>query len=86
MNPVDYKRFEPGGDPGVLPLPVGDEVAGMVTAIASDTQLASGGGSFGDEVIAFRIKGGYSSALNARAEDVFAKPEALSFADDSAQF
>jgi NADPH:quinone reductase len=81
MNPVDYKRFKPGGDPSVLPLPVGDEVAGVVTAIGPDTQLASGGGVIGDEVMAFRVKGGYASALSAKAEDVFAKPDTLTFAE-----
>lgn len=38
MNPVDYKHFEPGQGPSVLPLPVGEEVAGVLTAIGPATQ------------------------------------------------
>ena len=79
MNPVDFKHFMPGGDPNVLPLRIGDEVAGIITAMGPDTQLATGGGLVGDEVVAFRVKGGYASDLTARAEDVFAKPAKLSF-------
>jgi NADPH2:quinone reductase len=45
MNPIDYKRFERGQDPSVVPLRVGDELARVLTAIGPDTQLASGGGS-----------------------------------------
>ena len=33
----------------------------------------------GDEVLAFRIRGGYASALTVPAEDVFAKPAGLGF-------
>jgi NADPH:quinone reductase len=79
MNPVDYKHFRRGGDPSVLPLPIGDEISGVVTAIGPDTQLASGGGVVGDEVIAFRIKGGYATHLVANASNVFAKPPNLGF-------
>ncbi|MEJ1229627.1 MAG: zinc-binding dehydrogenase [Galbitalea sp.] len=43
------------------------------------TELASGGGAVGDEVLAFRISGGYSSAITLPAKDVFAKPATLGF-------
>jgi NADPH:quinone reductase-like Zn-dependent oxidoreductase len=51
----------------------------VLTAIGPDTQIASGGGAVGDEVLAFRVLGGWASELNVRARDVFAKPAALTF-------
>src|SRR6201996_7222311 len=80
VNPADYKHFAPGQDPGRLPLRVGYEVAGMITALGPGTELASGGGRPGDEVMASLVDGGYSTALTVPAADVFAKPAGLSFA------
>jgi NADPH2:quinone reductase len=79
MNPADYKHVSRPGDPALLPIPIGYEVAGVIRAIGADTQIASGGGAVGDEVLAYRITGGYSTALTVPAKDVFAKPAALSF-------
>jgi NADPH:quinone reductase-like Zn-dependent oxidoreductase len=81
LNPVDFKLFSGarGADPDALPLPVGLEVAGVLTALGPDTEIASGGGEVGDEVLAFRVSGGYSSALTVPAGDVFAKPAKLDF-------
>jgi NADPH:quinone reductase len=82
VNPVDFKMFSGarGEDPGVLPLPVGLEVAGVIAAIGPGTEIASGGGEVGDEVLAFRVSGGYAEAFTIPAADVFTKPEALDFA------
>jgi NADPH:quinone reductase len=81
VNPVDFKLFSGarGADPDALPLPVGIEVAGVLSAIGPETEIASGGGGVGDEVVAFRVHGGYSSALTVAAADVFAKPATLDF-------
>src|SRR5271155_3144629 len=79
MNPADYKHFASGQDPNLLPLTIGYEVAGVIAALGPDTEIASGGGAVGEEVVAFRVSDGYSSALNAPAADVFAKPTTLSF-------
>ena len=81
VNPVDFKLLSGarGADPEALPLPVGLEVAGVIGAIGPETQIASGGGEVGDDVVAFRISGGYSSALTVSAADVFAKPATLDF-------
>jgi NADPH2:quinone reductase len=79
MNPADYKHVSRPGDRALLPIPIGYEVAGVIRAIGADTQIASGGGAVGDEVLAYRITGGYSTALTVPAKDVFAKPAALSF-------
>jgi NADPH:quinone reductase len=80
MNPADYKHFGPGQDRRLLPLTVGYEAAGVLTALGPGASIATGGAAVGDEVIAFQIGGGYASALNARASDVFAKPGPLDFA------
>jgi NADPH:quinone reductase-like Zn-dependent oxidoreductase len=83
VNPIDYKLFSGlrGDDPAALPLPVGFEVAGVLGAIGPGTEIAYGGGAIGDPVLAFPVRGGYSSALTIKAADVFAKPERLDFAE-----
>ena len=79
MNPADYKHVTRQGDPSTLPLHVGYEVTGVLRAIGPDTEIASGSAAVGDEVLAFRISGGYASAVTVAAKDVFAKPANLSF-------
>ena len=81
MNPADYKMFAAGYPGPVRELPVrpGYEIAGVISAMGPGTQIASGGGAVGDAVLAFRIMGGYSSAVTISASDVFAKPAALTF-------
>lgn len=79
MNPADHKHFARGQDPKLLPLTIGSEVAGVIAALGPGTEIASGGGTVGDEVVAFRVSGGYSSALDVSAADVFAKPPDLTF-------
>ena len=83
LNPADYKHIAPGQDPGLLPLSLGFEVAGLISAIGAGTEIASGGGGVGDEVIAAPISGGYATRLTIEARDVFAKPSRLSFAEAS---
>lgn len=79
MNPADFKHVAAGTDRSLLPVQVGYEIAGVITAVGPDTEIASGGGAVGDEVLAFRIKGGYSSARTVPAKDVFAKPANVPF-------
>ena len=76
MNPADAKHIAPGQDPTLLPLSLGYEVAGVVTALGLDTELASGGGAAGDEVVA-QVTGGYTTAITITASSVFAKPSTL---------
>lgn len=80
MNPADYKHFGAGQDRSLLPLTIGYEAAGVLAAVGPGTSIATGAGVVGNEVIAFQILGGYASALNVRASDVFAKPGTLDFA------
>ncbi|MDY6808219.1 MAG: NADP-dependent oxidoreductase [Actinomycetota bacterium] len=79
VNPADLKHAQRGGDPADLPLPIGYEVAGTIAAIGPDTEIASGGGAVGDAVLAFRVRGGYATALTVHASTVFTKPESLDF-------
>jgi NADPH:quinone reductase len=78
MNPADAKHIAPGQDPKLLPLSLGFEVAGVVTALGPDTELASGGGAIGDEVVS-EVRGGYATAVTTSASGVFVKPSTLSF-------
>ncbi|GLL04811.1 NADP-dependent oxidoreductase [Dactylosporangium matsuzakiense] len=80
VNPADYKHLSPDrGTDRELPLRIGYEVAGVLSAVGPGTEIASGGGSVGDAVLAFRIAGGYSSRVTVPAKDVFAKPGSLDF-------
>src|SRR5690242_4559545 len=58
---------------------VGYEIAGVLTAVGPGTEIASGGGAVGDEVLAFRVLGGWAEAMTVPARDVFAKPATLTF-------
>lgn len=78
MNPADTKHTRQG-DPSDLPIAVGYEVAGVLSAVGPDTEIASGGGAVGDEVLAFRVAGGWAERITVPAVDVFAKPATLGF-------
>lgn len=79
MNPADYKHVAPGGDRSRLPLPIGYEVAGVLSAVGPDTRIGSGPATVGDPVLAFRVRGGYATAVTVPAGDVFACPPSLPF-------
>lgn len=80
VNPADYKQFAPGQDPPSFRITIGFEVAGVIAKLGPDTEIASGGGTVGDEVVAFQISDGYSTVVTVPADDVFAKPANLDFA------
>lgn len=79
VNPADFKHAAAERPGLALPLPIGYEVAGVVSAIGPDTRIGSGDVALGDAVIAFRVQGGYATELTVAAEKVFAKPDSLSF-------
>lgn len=79
VNPADAKHVARGA--GEFPRAVGYEVAGVVTAVGPDTEIASGPVEVGDEVLAFRISGGWATDVTVSAADVFAKPTTLSFGE-----
>ena len=78
VNPADPKHVR-RGDAADFPKALGYEVAGVIGALGPDTEIASGGGAVGDEVLAFRVSGGWATALTVPAANVFAKPASLSF-------
>lgn len=77
VNPVDLKVRQGMRGSGVTPFRLGYEVAGVVEAVGADVTTVA----VGDEVIAFRIQGGYASALTVPAADVVPKPAALPWAE-----
>lgn len=79
MNPSDYKRVAANATVQ-FPFPIGGEISGEITAIGPDTVIGSGAAQVGDEVIAYRVKGGYATELTIPAEKAFAKPTTLTHA------
>jgi NADPH:quinone reductase len=85
INPVDYKLYSGamGADPARLPLSLGFEAAGVVTAVGPDAVGPLGPLAVGDEVIAYRVSGAYAAELVAAAEALVPKPRALSWPEAS---
>src|SRR6478609_193232 len=79
MNPADAKHVATGA--GDFPRAVGYEVAGVVTAVGPGAEIGSGPVAVGDEVLAFRISGGWATEVTVPSQDVFAKPSSLSFGE-----
>jgi NADPH:quinone reductase-like Zn-dependent oxidoreductase len=80
MNPADANHVA-RGDATDFPKAIGYEVAGVVSAVGADTEIGSGPVAVGDEVLAFRISGGWAAEVTVAARDVFAKPASLSFGE-----
>jgi NADPH:quinone reductase-like Zn-dependent oxidoreductase len=84
-NPIDYKLY--GGqivsDPSVLPMHLGSEAAGVITAVGPDATGPAGPISLGDQVIAYRIGGAYASQVIIPAASVVPKPSSMSFEEAS---
>ncbi|HEU5003467.1 MAG TPA: NADP-dependent oxidoreductase [Actinomycetota bacterium] len=80
-NPVDYKSYSGAfsRDPAALPMRLGLEASGMVTAVGQNAAGPAGPIAVGDEVVAYRIQGAYASQVVVPAEAVVPKPPALSF-------
>jgi len=81
-NPIDYKLYSGGAmgrDPARLPMRLGFEAAGVVIEAADGANGPSGPIRPGDEVIAYRVGGGYAAELVVPASSVLPKPKTLSF-------
>lgn len=78
MNPSDHKRVARAGVE--FPFPIGGEISGEITAIGPDTKIGSGSAQVGDEVIAYRIRGGYATDVTIPADKAFTKPTTLTHA------
>jgi len=83
VGPADWKYVSPefahASPKTSFPATIGTEVSGVITAIGPATQLATGGGAVGEEVLAFRVPDGFATSVTVPAKDVFAKPATLSF-------
>lgn len=81
VNPADVKSYSGafGTDETKLPLRLGYEVAGVVAAVGPSAGTGVGDRSVGDEVIAFRVSGGYAERLLVSASAVVPKPENASW-------
>ncbi len=79
VNPIDYKQYSGvfGTDPARLPMRLGSEVAGVVAEVGPDAIGPAGPLSVGDEVIGYRVSGGYASEIIAPAESLVPKPDKL---------
>jgi NADPH:quinone reductase len=87
VNPVDVKSYaghEKGRDESKLPLRLGVEASGVVTAAGADARGPAGPVAVGDEVIAYRILGAYADTLTVPAGAVVPKPPGLSWETASA--
>jgi NADPH2:quinone reductase len=85
VNPADYKSYNGafGTDPARLPMRLGVEAAGVVTAAGPDAIGPAGPVSAGDEVIGFRVSGGYAAELVVPARALVPKPAELDWAQAS---
>lgn len=80
VNPLDVKSYagrEKGHDESTLPLRLGVEAAGVVTAVGVDARGPAGPVAVGDEVIAYRILGAYADTVTVPASAVVPKPPGL---------
>ncbi len=81
VNPVDWKRYAGfyGRDESLLPMRIGFEAAGVVSAVGDDAVGPVGPVAVGDEVILFRAPGAYAERLVLSAEAAVPKPANVSF-------
>ncbi|HEV8623205.1 MAG TPA: NADP-dependent oxidoreductase [Acidimicrobiia bacterium] len=81
VNPIDYKLYSGafGADPGNLPIRLGLEAAGVVTAVGPDATGPAGPIAPGDEVIVYRAPGAYAADLVVPASSVVPKPVTMSW-------
>jgi NADPH:quinone reductase-like Zn-dependent oxidoreductase len=81
VNPIDYKTYSGmfGADPSTLPLHLGNEAAGVVTAVGPDAAGPAGPVSVGDEVIIYPANSSYGADLTVGAGSVVPKPTNMSW-------
>lgn len=81
VNPVDHKLYSGafGTDPAKLPMRLGTEAAGVVSAVGAGATGPAGPIEVGDEVIVYRAPGAYAAELLVPASAVVPKPAGLSW-------
>ncbi|SDD35484.1 quinone oxidoreductase family protein [Actinokineospora iranica] len=79
VNPIDHKRYSGafGDDPGTLPMRLGLELSGVVTAVGPDAVGPAGPVRAGDEVVGFPVSGAYASEVTTPAATLLPKPAGL---------
>ncbi|PSS44890.1 NADP-dependent oxidoreductase [Arthrobacter woluwensis] len=77
VNPADAKHVAAPRAGQQLPVAIGYEVAGTVVAVGPGATAVTGPVSVGDEVLAFRVRGGYATELTVPAEKVLHRPASL---------
>src|SRR3954452_19885012 len=75
VNPTDWKGYAGvyGTDPAKLPMRLGHEVSGVVAAIGPSVRWLSPG----DEVIAWRVTGGYADRVEVSEQVTVRRPPHL---------
>jgi NADPH:quinone reductase len=73
MNPADAKHVASGQSRSLLPLTIGFEVSGIVSAVGGDADFSVG------EAVLARASGGYATAVTVPASGVYRKPSPLTF-------
>lgn len=84
VNPYDVKVYAGPGDPARLPLRLGSEAAGVVTALGPDAADDQGPLSVGDEVIVYRTSGAYATDLVVPDTALTRKPPGLGWPEAGA--
>lgn len=81
VNPADWKHYSGawGTDPGALPLRVGHEAAGVVTAVGPWDDEGEHPFPVGAEVIVFPAPGAYAEVLTVPVSALTAKPEQMTW-------
>jgi NADPH:quinone reductase-like Zn-dependent oxidoreductase len=77
VNPYDAKVYATPGDPAKLPMALGSEASGVIAAVGHDVTAWTEG----DQVIAFRASGAYTSDLVVGTHALTAKPSSLGWAE-----
>lgn len=78
VNPADLKHTLRAAS---YPVNIGYEVAGVVEAVGEESAPGTPGIEIGDEVLAFRVFGGYADRIAVPAATVFRKPATLGWAE-----
>lgn len=81
VNPADLKQLRGmfGRREGITSVRLGSEASGVVVEVGPDAVGPAGPIAVGDEVIAYRITGGYAEEIIAKASSVLPKPPTLSW-------
>jgi NADPH:quinone reductase-like Zn-dependent oxidoreductase len=83
INPADLKQLRGmfGRNEKSLPLRLGSEVSGVVTAVGPDAIGPAGAISVGDEVVGYPVRGGFAAELIVKASSVLPKPAGLGWGE-----